>query len=102
MKPQLKNDPFLKYNLFKNCKNLYGKIPEETQQLIIDYLTNPSEPLWEEIYCKIIGSDSWTTLWQAVLEINPNYIKSKPIHSKWTQIPTAEDVYHAVLWANEM
>lgn len=89
-------------DLFKNCKNFYGKIPDQTKNQILLYLSSPSEPLWEEIHCKIIGADSWTTLWQAVIKVSPDFPKSKPLNDKWAIIPTSEEIYEAVLYANDL
>lgn len=91
-----------KLDLFKNCRNLYGKIPETTQNQILLYLSTPSESLWEEIYCKIIGADGWTTLWQAVVKVSPNFPDTKPMKEKWDIIPTPEEIYEAICYANEI
>lgn len=87
-------------DIFEGSKNMFGKkISPEYQSKIKNYLMNPTESNWDEIHCIIIGSNGWTTMWQAVLEVNPNFVQSKPVKGDWAMIPTVDEIHEALFLA---
>lgn len=90
------------FDIFENCRNLYGKISDDQKNAIISYLKSPSQKQWDEIHCYILGADGWTTLWQGVIAINPHFSRSKPLKGEWSEIPSIEDVHEALFYLNEL
>jgi len=76
----------------KNATNLLGPIDNDIEKRIQVYITNPTTDNWSNIQSILI--DGWTTIWQAVMTLDPtfpNYGRSTTLEGKivkeWERIP---------------
>lgn len=85
-----------------NMKNMFGKMNQNIKNKVIDYVNNPTVDKWDDI-AHIIIDTNFKTIWQAVLEINPNFTKNGRVYDEngniikeWSEIPSPFEVIRAI------
>ncbi len=77
--------------------NMLGKLSPEIQERLQAVVDNPCEETWDDTHCIILsGKGRMKTLWNAVLEVDPTYLRSKPCDDPWGEIPTKETIVKAI------
>jgi hypothetical protein len=76
--------------------NMFGGIKPEIKKRLEKVINNPNQKNWEDAYCLIISYSGMTTLWQAVLRIDPQMPTRKPTDAKWDYIPSSEIIIQAI------
>ena len=79
--------------------NCFGSLNSDVRERLQSLYDNPCQETWDDAYCIIIDKHSLMTLWQAVLIINVNFCRSKPLDEPWTQIPSKEEIQQALIYA---
>jgi hypothetical protein len=98
------------------ASNLLGALGDEPRARLIAAITDPGEATWDEAYSIILDRDTFTTLWRAVLAVDPGFASaegpvtrwvedssvngghSEPV-SGWSRTPTAEVIRQAIEYA---
>jgi hypothetical protein len=81
------------------ARNMFGSLSPAVRTCIRAVVANPTQETWDKAHCKIIGSDRWMTLWQAVLAVDPTFCQSKPSRGPWPRIPTQQTLVKALQFA---
>lgn len=78
--------------------NMFGSLRKDVKKRILNFLSNPTNKNWDDIYSIIIdGNGKMTTIWQAVLSIDSTFPRTKGYPTtKWSRIPTKELVIQAI------
>lgn len=77
--------------------NMFGHIKPEVKKRLLKVVEKPNQKNWEDAYTIILNSSgTMTTLWQAVIKIDPQMPRSKSCDSKWQYIPTSETIIQAI------
>lgn len=81
--------------------SMLGSLAEDSKKKILAYLKKPTEKKWDKIYCLIInGRGLPSTVWQAVLEVDPFFQRSARMKedctTRWHDIPSKETVIKAI------
>lgn len=76
--------------------NAFGKLKPDIKKRLMAVLENPCQETWEDAYTIIINQKKFTTLWQAVIKIDSNMPKRKPLDSDWSYIPSREIIEEAI------
>lgn len=81
--------------------NMFGFLPGYLKSALYEYLEFPNQDNWNEIYSYIISSTGkTTTVWQAVIAIDPSFRYSVPLDKGdvtiWPKLPTSELVAKAI------
>lgn len=94
-------------SILGQCTDMFGNpLSPDCKDRIMRFLTEPSCNSWDDIAHLIITPDG-TTIWQAVLRLNPAF----PAHGRaydlegklvkeWDQIPTPIDVVRAIKYCS--
>lgn len=84
--------------------NVFGKLAPDLRKRLIAVLKNPNQKTWNNAYSIILNPDSWITLWQAVIKVDPFFPHSDPTMEGddrlWDKIPTRETLIAALRYAN--
>ena len=88
----------MKTTVLNFATNLFGKnLSPDIKQRLEAVIENPNQDTWEDAHSIIInGAGRTSTLWQAVLFVDPQFIRSKPFDAPWTQIPSSETIMKAI------
>lgn len=85
--------------------NLFGRLSPAIQERLQRVVDNPTRDNWEDAYCIILNAD-FTTLWQAVLVVDPTFphVGTKTdrqgnLLKDWERIPDQETLVEALKWA---
>lgn len=98
------------------ASNLFGALSGEVRARLVAAVTIPCEETWDDAYSIILDHESFTTLWRAVLAVNPEFATaqapvtrwvddSSPLggHSEpvwgWSRTPDAETIRQAIAYA---
>ena len=80
------------------------KAPERTRLRAVLY--QPTEKTWDDAYTIVVGADRWTTLWQAVIAVDPTFPQRGPTTTtrgktlkRWAKIPSQETLLKALRYA---
>lgn len=65
-----------KLKKYEKCKNMLGDLPQEIIDRLEAFFDNPSTETWGDVFCIIIGANGFTTFWQSVLAVNPEFPRS--------------------------
>ena len=86
----------------ENAENLFGHLNGSIVKRIKNYINNPNTDTWDDIFSLIINKN-FTTIWEAVLDINPSFCKegreydsNDNIVSDWEEIPSHMEVLRAI------
>lgn len=86
----------------KQAENLYGKLSDSIVDRILNYIENPNFDNWDDIQSLIINRN-FTTIWQAVLELDPSFTTQgrsydidDNIIQEWEEIPEPFTVLRAI------
>lgn len=81
------------------ASNLFGKLDKPLRRRIENLVKNPCQETWDNAYSIIIASTGMTTLWQAVLKVDPTFPVSKSEHDHWPRVPDRETIVQALRYA---
>lgn len=98
------------------ASNMWGKLGDDVRERLTAAIENPGEETWDDAQSIILNRDTWLTLWQAVLAVDPDFSTAKgPVtrwvtdnselggHSEpvsgWSRTPTAEVIVQAINYA---
>lgn len=88
------------------ARNMFGKLRPDLKTRLRAVLYQPTEETWDNAHTIIVGADGWTTLWQAVLRVDPTFPRSGPAHdsrgrlvSRWAKVPSQETLIRALRFA---
>lgn len=77
--------------------NMFGHLKPETKERLYKVIANPCQETWEDAHSIILSNKGkMPTLWNAVLEIDPSFIRHKKLDSEWPNIPTRETIIKAI------
>ena len=80
--------------------NMFGHIKPEIKKRLEKVVDKPNQKNWEDSHCIIVNSKGrMLTLWQAVLAVDPFFVRSKPLDAEWPSIPTKETIVKAINYA---
>lgn len=89
--------------------NLWGPLSGEIRVRIMAVINDPCDETWDDAHTIILNRETWMTLWQAVIAVDPAFPRSGPVsrrvegHSEpvsgWECIPDAETIIQAVRYA---
>ena len=91
-------------------RNLLGaRLSPRVKAWIVACVENPTEATWDEAYSIVVGSDGWTTLWQAVLKVRPSFPRIGPTRERgviipgygWKEIPDKATLVVAIRYATD-
>lgn len=84
--------------------NMFGKLAPDLRKRLVAVLRNPTQKTWSNAYSIILNQDTWETLWQAVIKVDPFFPRSGPSGGDddrlWDRIPTRETLIAAMRLAN--
>lgn len=82
------------------ARNLLGKLKPETRKRLQAVVNKPTQKTWDAAHCVILSTiGRGLTLWQAVLEVEPTFTRSKPYDEPWPTIPSRETLIKAIQFA---
>jgi len=89
------------------ASNLFGKLGTDVRERLTAAIENPCNETWDDAHSIILNRESWTTLWQAVIAVDPSFPKTGPCHNTreglprdaWPCVPDAETIVQAVNYA---
>jgi hypothetical protein len=88
------------------ARNMFGKLRPDLKTRLRAVLYQPTEETWEDAHSIIVGSDRWTTLWQAVIAVDPTFPRTGPSHDargrlvkRWAKVPSQETLLKALRYA---
>jgi len=77
--------------------NMFGKLKPEIKARLQAVIDNPCQDTWEDAHCIILNADGrMTTLWNAVIAIDWDMPKRKPMDAPWSYIPSREIIIEAI------
>lgn len=83
------------------CRNLFGGLKGDVRKRLLAVLNDPCQRTWDEAHTIIISGTRMTSLWQAVLAIDPTYPRSKPCDGAWPRIPDQFTLCRAIRQATK-
>jgi hypothetical protein len=88
--------------------DLSGPLEPDCQRRIRALLADPCDETWDDAHLIILNGNTWRTLWQAVLLIDPAFPTSSPVTDAagrplepWTAIPSTFTIRRAIQLAVE-
>jgi len=88
------------------ARNVFGKLKAREKARLRAVLYQPNEETWSDAHGIIVGADRWTTLWQAVLAVDPTFPKTGPVTTsrggtvkRWARIPSQQTLIAALRYA---
>jgi len=69
------------------CKNVFGGLKGDVRNRLLAVLNNPCQRTWSDAHTIIIAGTKMTSLWQAVLAVDPTFPSSKPCDEAWPCVP---------------
>ena len=67
------------------ASNLFGALSGEIRALLVAAIDNPCEQTWDDAYTVILDRESFTTLWQAVLAVDPEFATARGPVTRWVE-----------------
>lgn len=83
-------------SLIAECTNLFGHLSPDSRKRLRDVINNPCERTWNRAYHVIISAYKFSTLWQAVIAVKPDFQRCKPSNMKWHEIPDQFTICRAI------
>jgi len=68
-------------------RNLFGGLKGDVRKRLLAVLNNPCQTTWDAAHTIIITGVRMTSLWQAVLVIDPTFPRSKGLDEPWPVVP---------------
>lgn len=85
------------------ARNVFGKLKPREKTRLRAALYHPDEKTWDDAYTIIIGADAKTSLWQAVIAVDPTFPDTvNPREEgveRWDRIPSQETLVAALRYA---
>jgi hypothetical protein len=88
------------------ARNMFGKLRPDIKTRLRAVLYQPTEETWEDAKGIIIGADRFTTLWQAVIAVDPSFPRTGQVTDargrvveRWKKIPSQETLIKALRYA---
>ncbi len=89
-------------NVIEFSRNMFGFLKPYMKSALYNYIEFPSQDSWNEIYAMGVGTGRISTVWQAVLDIDPTFqtrltsdaYEEDNVH--WERIPDPELVLLAL------
>jgi hypothetical protein len=78
--------------------NMFGPLKPDMKKRLMAVINKPSQRTWDNAYSIILNSKT-ETLWDAVLAVNPFFVRRKPLDEPWPAIPTKQDIIAALQYA---
>lgn len=85
---------------------MHGPLDDRQRGRLQSLIDSPSQATWEEAHSVILDRDSWTTLWQAILAIDPSFPRTGQttdargnVVAPWPRIPSPQLVVQAINYA---
>lgn len=79
--------------------NLFGPLDGDTRGRLEALVADPTPDSWDDAYSLVINGESMTTMWQAVLAVDPDFTASKPADGPWPSSPSQQTVLAALRYA---
>ena len=77
--------------------NMFGKLNPEIKERLQAVIDNPCQDTWEDAFSIIVNFEGeMTTLWTAVIAIDWDMPRSKPMDSPWSYIPSSKIIVEAI------
>lgn len=77
--------------------NMNGKLSPEIKARLQAVIDHPNQITWNDTFSLILNHRGRvSTLWQAVLAVNPSFTRRKCCEEEWQQIPTQETIIKAI------
>lgn len=70
-----------------DCKNMFGGLKGDVRKRLLAALNNPCQKTWDDAHTIIITGARMSSLWQAVLVVDPTFPRSKPCEEPWPRVP---------------
>ena len=84
--------------LIAECTNLIGRLSLDTRKRLRDVINNPCQKTWNRAYYVIISAYKFSTLWQAIIAVNPDLQRCKASRI-WEEIPDQLTMCRAIKMA---
>lgn len=81
------------------ASNLFGKIKPDIRKRLEAVVAKPSQRTWNDTHGIVLDGSSFITLWQAVLEVDSTFCRSKPCDEPWPMIPSRATLISALRYA---
>lgn len=82
------------------ASNLFGRLNPELRGRLRRVVDNPCHDTWDDAHGIVLNRHSWTTLWQAVLKVDPTFPSVGPVDGeKWPKVPSREVLVRALEYA---
>ena len=69
------------------CRNAFGGLKGDVRKRLLAVLNHPCQASWDAAHTIIIAGSKMTTLWQAVIVVDPTFPRSKRIEDPWPVVP---------------
>lgn len=80
--------------------NMFGHLTGEVRERLVAVLANPTQETWGNAYSIILNQGTWTTLWQAVLAVDPTFPRTGPaLGEPWPRVPDYDTICRALQYA---
>lgn len=81
-----------------NGTNMFGTLPPEVRARLFAVVDNPTQETWDNAH-SIVVAGVMTTLWKALLSHTTYSVRSKPVGGLWPEVPTRDQLTHALICA---
>lgn len=88
----------------RRTTNLFGPLGHDVRARLEAVIAAPSDETWQDAYSIILNSRTHTTLWQAVIAVDPAFPRSGPLttpegRSPWPAVPPVDVLLAALRYA---
>lgn len=88
------------------ASNMFGRLPPESRARLQALYDNPTEETWDNAYTLILERHTHTSLWQAVIAVDPTFPQVGPSSDNrgnrittWRRIPDRDLIRRALTYA---
>lgn len=88
------------------ARNMLGRLRPKERTRLRAVVYHPTEETWEDAHSIIVGADGHTTLWQAVIAVDPTFPREGPaidargrLVGRWKRIPSQDLLLEALKYA---
>jgi hypothetical protein len=86
--------------VIEQATNMFGRLGDEPRARLLAVIRDPNPQTWDDAYTLIINGGTWTTLWQAVLKIDPGVQTRASMDAtaeeRWPHVPDTTTIIMAV------